>query len=88
MEKSLIFPWLFQIRCMKSRKDRLITFFSVHENCNVLGKMFRAEDIKIIVECLNNEFEKYAILRLKWTSKHKIESSCISPDFPFSLIFV
>ena len=51
-------------------------------------RLFRTEDIKNFVECLNDEFQKYAMSKLKWVSKPKIESGCIAPDFPFSVVFV
>ena len=44
--------------------------------------------IEYIAECLNEEFEKFAMSRLKWISKPQIESGCITSDFPFSVIFV
>ena len=44
-------------------------------------------DNKYIVECLNKEFEKFAMSRLKWISKHKTESGCITLDFAFSGFF-
>ena len=47
-----------------------------------------AEDIKNIIECLNEEFEKFATSRLKWISKLKIESGRIISAFPFSAAFV
>ena len=34
------------------------------------------------------EFERFAMSRLKWTSKPKIESGCITLYFPFSFVFV
>ena len=49
---------------------------------------FRTEDIEYIVECLNEEFERFAMSRLKWTSKLKIESGFITPDFPLSVVFI
>ena len=51
-------------------------------------KQFRTNDIEYIVECLNEKFEKYAMSRLKWASKPKIESDRITPNFPFSVVFV
>ena len=51
-------------------------------------KRFMAEDIKNIIECLNEEFEKFATSRLKWISKLKIESGRITSAFPFSAVFV
>ena len=53
-----------------------------------LKKLFRTEDIENIIECLNEEFERYAMSRLKWISKPKIENGRITPDFPFSVVFV
>ena len=53
-----------------------------------LQKHFKIEYIKYIVECLNEEFERYVMVRLKWTSKPKIESALIILNFPFSVIFV
>ena len=44
--------------------------------------------IEYIAECLNEEFEKFAMSRLKWISKPQIESGCITSDFPFGAIFV
>ena len=49
-------------------------------------KQFRTNDIAYIVECLNEKFEKYAMPRLKWASKPKIESDRITPNFPFSAV--
>ena len=51
-------------------------------------KQLRTDDIEHIVEFLNEEFEKYAMSRLKWTSKPEFESGLISPNFPFSVVFV
>ena len=44
-------------------------------------KQFRTEDIEYIVNCLNEEFERYAL-------KPKIKSSRYNADFPLSVIFV
>ena len=52
------------------------------------NEQFRTEDIENIVECLNDEFEIYAMSRLKWSSKPKIESGHITLNFPFSVAFV
>ena len=51
-------------------------------------KQFRTMNIKYIAECLNEEFENFTMLILKWVSKPSIESGCITLDFPFSVIFV
>ena len=51
-------------------------------------KLFRTEDIENIIRCLIEELERYALSRLKWTSKPKIESGRITLDFPFSVVFV
>ena len=51
-------------------------------------KQFRADDIEYIVGCLNKEFERLVMSRFKWISKPKIESGRITPDFPFSVVFV
>ena len=51
-------------------------------------KRFMTEDIKNIIECLNEEFEKFATSRLKWISKLKVESGHITSAFPFSAVFV
>ena len=53
-----------------------------------LQKHFKTEYIKYIVECLNEEFERYVMVRLKWKSKPKIESALIILNFPFSVVFV
>ena len=53
-----------------------------------LKKLFRTENIENIIKCLIEEFERYALLRLKWTPKPKIESGRITLDFPFSVVFV
>ena len=45
----------------------------------ILSKeQFRTKDIEYIADCLNEEFEKFAMSRLKWVSKPKIESGCIT----------
>ena len=44
-------------------------------------KQFRTADIEYIVECLNEEFERFAMSRLKWISKPKIESGRILQIF-------
>ena len=51
-------------------------------------KQFKTEDIEYIVECLNKEFERFTMSRLKWISKPRIESGCITPDFPFGVVFI
>ena len=51
-------------------------------------KQFRIEDMEYIVNCLNEEFERYAMSRLRWTLKPKIKSSRYNADFPLSVIFV
>ena len=51
-------------------------------------KQFRTEDIKYITECLNEEFERLGMSRLKLISKSKIKCGCITSDFPFSVVFV
>ena len=68
--------------------DKIFCFLSVHENCDSLQKLFTIEDIEYIVECLNDEFEKYAMSRLKWTSKPKIENSGISFVFISFVMFL
>ena len=45
-------------------------------------------DIECIIECLNEEFERFAMSRLKWISKPTIECGRITPDFPLSVVFV
>ena len=40
------------------------------------------------IEYIFEEFERFAMSRLKWISKPKIESGRITPDFPFSVFFV
>ena len=72
----------------RTDSDQIFSFFSVHENCNLLKKLFRTEDIENIVECLNDEFEEYTMSRMKWASKPKIGSSRVTPNFPFSVVFV
>ena len=51
-------------------------------------KQFRTDNIKYVLKCLNEEFERFVMLRLKWISKPKIESGRITPDLPFSVVFV
>ena len=51
-------------------------------------KQFRTEDIENIIECLNERFQRFAMSRLKWSSKPKIESGRITLGFPFSVVFV
>ena len=40
-------------------------------------KEFRTEDAENIIECFNEEFERFVMSRLKWTSKPKTESGHI-----------
>ena len=40
-------------------------------------KELRTEDTENIIECLNEEFERFVMSRLKWTSKPKTESGHI-----------
>ena len=54
----------------------------------MLQKQFRTKDIKYILECLNEEFGRFAMSRLKGISKPKIERGCITPNFPFSVVFI
>ena len=49
---------------------------------------FRTEDIEYIIECLNEEFERFAMSRLEWISKTEIDSGLITTDFLFSVVFV
>ena len=49
-------------------------------------KQFTTDDIKYIFECLNDEFERFALSRLKWISKPKIESSRILQIFLLVLL--
>ena len=68
-----------------------IKFFASSQNMRIAissKKQFRTEDIEYIVNCLNEEFERYAISRLKWTLKPKIKSSRYNADFPLSVILV
>ena len=51
-------------------------------------KKFRTEDIWYIVECLNEEFERFDMSRLKWTSKPNIERGCVTSDFPLNDVFI
>ena len=51
-------------------------------------EQFKTENIENIIECLNEEFKRFAMLRLKWSSRPKIESGCITLDFSFSVVFV
>ena len=51
-------------------------------------KQFKTENNENIIECLNEEFKRFAMLRLKWSWRPKIESGYITPDFPFSVAFV
>ena len=76
----------------KNYKERIETKFSVSYQYKRIAirskKQLRTGDIEHIVEFLNEEFEKYAMSRLKWTSKPEFESGLISPNFPFSVVFV
>ena len=51
-------------------------------------KQFKTENVENIIECLNEKFKRFAMSRLKWSSRPKIESGCITLDFPFSVVFV
>ena len=63
---------------------------SYHEIRIAIGfiKQFRTEDTKYVVECLNEEFERFSMSRLKLISISGIKSGCITSDFPFSVAFV
>ena len=73
---------------LEKYKGQIETKFS-HQMRNAIHskKQLRTEEIKYIVECLNEEFKRFAMSRLKWISKSKIESGRIVPDFPFSVVF-
>ena len=51
-------------------------------------KQFRSKDIEYIVQCLNEEFDRFPKSRFKWILKTKIESRRVKSDFLFSVVFV
>ena len=77
---------------LEKYKGQIGTKFSASYDRMRIGicskKQFRTENIEYIVECLNEEFERFFMSRLKWISKPKIKSGCNTPDFPFSVVFV
>ena len=77
---------------LKKYKEQIETKFSAsyHQIRIVIRSktQFRTEDIEYIVECLNEEFERFAMTRLEWISKTKIDSGLITTDFPFCVVFV
>ena len=76
---------------LEKYKGQIETKFSAYHQTKIAicsKKQFRTADVEYIVECLNEEFERFAMLKLKWISKPKIKSGCITPDFIFSVVFV
>ena len=67
MRQSLIFVWMFQIRWLRITRDRLKQNFLLQYKRIAIRskKQLRTDDIEHIVEFLNEEFEKYAMSRLK-----------------------
>ena len=49
---------------------------------------FGTEDIETIAECFDSKFESFALSRLGWLLRFKIENGRTTSGFPISVVFI